>query len=52
MTIPTPRDRAAPELRDPSTAVRQGVTLGVMRWVLGISLVLVVLALGFAYLVR
>ena len=52
MTIPTPQDRAAPELRQPGNAVRQGVALGVMRWVLGISLALVVLALGFAYLVR
>lgn len=34
MTSPSPPPRAGPI----TTAVRQGVTLGVMRWVLGISL--------------
>jgi len=32
-----------------TAAVRQGVTLGVMRYVLGISLVLVIVALGAAW---
>ena len=45
MTVPTPQDRAAPEMRQQTTAVRQGVTLGVMRWVLGISLAAAVIGL-------
>ena len=52
MANPTRTDHAAPELQHQENAVRQGVTLGVMRWVLGISLALVVLALGAAYLMR
>lgn len=51
MTLPS-EDRVAPEMKDPSTAVRQGVMLGVMRWVLGISLVLVVVAFSLVYYLR
>jgi len=49
MPILTSSDRVAPEMRREENAVRQGVTLGVMRWVLGISLALVVVAMGLAY---
>ena len=52
MNAPTPNDRAAPEMSRPTNAVRQGVTLGVMRWVLGVSLVLAVVALVAAFLAR
>ncbi len=52
MTVPPPEDRVAPEMRREDNAVRQGVVLGVMRWVLVISTALAVLALGISYLVR
>ena len=41
--------RVAPELANPTNAVRQGVTVGAMRWVLGISLALVVIAFSILY---
>jgi hypothetical protein len=36
---------------DPATRVRQGQTLGVVRWVLGVSLVLAIIAMVVACLV-
>ncbi len=49
--LPWDSDRALPpDARATTTKVRQGITLGVMRWVLGISLTAVVAGLGLAWL--
>ena len=45
-------DRKPPppaDTRDPTTQVRQGTTLGGMRWVLAVSLITVVLAFVIAF---
>ena len=39
------------DARNPTTQVRQGITLGVLRWVLLISLISVVAGLIIAYAV-
>lgn len=39
-----------PTAQNDTTAVRQGETLGVMRWVLGLSLGAAVLGMGVAWL--
>lgn len=41
------QDRKAP---DDATAARQGETLGVVRWVLGLSLGAAVIGMGIAWL--
>ena len=49
--LPWGADRSLPpDARNITTKVRQGITLGVMRWVLGISLTAVVIGMGVAWL--
>jgi hypothetical protein len=43
--------RLPPDARNDTTRVRQGRTLGTMRWVLLVSLVTVVVALAVAFAV-
>jgi hypothetical protein len=49
--MPGPDQSLPPDARDDATKVRQGRTLGVMRWVLAASLVIVVVALAVAFAV-
>jgi len=50
-SLPRRSDRALPpDARTDTTKVRQGITLGVMRWVLGISLSAVVIGMGVVWL--
>ncbi|MEO3474483.1 hypothetical protein AAFN86_21635 [Roseomonas sp. CAU 1739] len=49
--MPEPDPRLPPDALSDTTRVRQGVTLGVMRWVLLISLASVVAALIVAFVV-
>lgn len=38
-----------PDARSETTRVRQGITLGTMRWVLGVSIVVTAIALLIAF---
>lgn len=46
-----PDTQLPPDARNDTTRVRQGKTLGVMRWVLLVSLVTVVIAFAVAFAV-
>ncbi len=49
--MPDAERKLPPDARNPTTKARQGITLGVMRWVLLASLIGVVGAFIIAYVV-
>ncbi|MBR0649961.1 hypothetical protein GXW78_09825 [Roseomonas terrae] len=49
--MPSPEKQLPPDARDATTRMRQGKTLGVMRWVLGASLLMVVVGFLVAFVI-